>query len=414
MPSVEWHGRSWRVRYTGPDGRRVTEPGFRTEHAAREHGVRQELAIRDGAWIDPRKALTSFGDYVDRWIAGQDLEAATMAKNESLARNQIKPSFGQWPIGAIDTPAVRQWLKGLREAGYSEWTVRSARGLLFTICEDAVVEDKLIPVNPVRMPRRRGRVANRAAKPAESLWATPAQVARISSRLAELTSRDDERALALLAAYTGMRWAELVGLEVDYCLPLGRDLVRVEWELVEVRGRFHRKPPKGGEAGRRDILLSPSLAVLIREQVKRARRCEAEGCGCGGRVYVFLGPDGGHLRRSNFGRRLWRPAVDGYTEQDRQRPRARKRGPAPKPRPDWGPIVRGLTPHDLRHSHKTWMIDDGAPEVAQAERLGHTIPGIRGVYSHVSDEMRERLVNALETRWQQSISQEVRYLRAVR
>lgn len=75
-----------------------------------------------------------------------------------------------------------------------------------------------------------------------------------------------------------------------------------------------------------------------------------------------------------------------------------KHGSAARPRPAWEPIAPGLTPHDLRHSHKTWMIEDSIPEVAQAERLGHRIPGVRGVYSHVSDEMRQRIVDVLQTR----------------
>ncbi|WP_067798247.1 hypothetical protein [Actinomadura formosensis] len=39
------------------------------------------------------------------------------------------------------------------------------------------------------------------------------------------------------------------------------------------------------------------------------------------------------------------------------------------------PLVEGLTPHGLRHSHKTWMLEDAIPEVLQAEQLGHTVPG---------------------------------------
>jgi integrase len=37
------------------------------------------------------------------------------------------------------------------------------------------------------------------------------------------------------------------------------------------------------------------------------------------------------------------------------------------------PVKPGLTFHGLRHSHKTWMIDDNIPEIAQALRLGHIL-----------------------------------------
>lgn len=55
--------------------------------------------------------------------------------------------------------------------------------------------------------------------------------------------------------------------------------------------------------------------------------------------------------------------------------------------------------HDLRHTHKTWLIEDEVPEAAQAKRLGHRLPGIRGVYSHVSAVVEQRLVNGLQRRW---------------
>lgn len=55
--------------------------------------------------------------------------------------------------------------------------------------------------------------------------------------------------------------------------------------------------------------------------------------------------------------------------------------------------------HDLRHTHRTWMDEDNVPEVAQARRLGHQPPGIRGVYAHTTPTMTERLLAGLQQRW---------------
>jgi integrase len=57
--------------------------------------------------------------------------------------------------------------------------------------------------------------------------------------------------------------------------------------------------------------------------------------------------------------------------------------------------------HFLRHSHKTWLIEDGVPEIAQAKRLGHRIAGVPGLYSHVSAAVEQRLVDGLQARWEQ-------------
>lgn len=53
--------------------------------------------------------------------------------------------------------------------------------------------------------------------------------------------------------------------------------------------------------------------------------------------------------------------------------------------------------------HQTWMDEDRIADVLKSERMGHEIPGMRGVYSHVSDAMRTELKAALQERWAASL-----------
>jgi len=69
----------------------------------------------------------------------------------------------------------------------------------------------------------------------------------------------------------------------------------------------------------------------------------------------------------------------------------------------WLPVQTGLVPHGLRHSLKTWMTEDGIREILQARRLGHQVPGMQGVYTHVSAAMREELQMALQARWDNAL-----------
>jgi len=69
----------------------------------------------------------------------------------------------------------------------------------------------------------------------------------------------------------------------------------------------------------------------------------------------------------------------------------------------WLPLVPGLTAHGLRHGHRTWMAEDGIPDILAEQRLGHEVPGMRGLYTHVSDRIREALVKALQARWEDSL-----------
>jgi hypothetical protein len=49
----------------------------------------------------------------------------------------------------------------------------------------------------------------------------------------------------------------------------------------------------------------------------------------------------------------------------------------------------GLTVHGLTHAHKTGMAEDGIPGILAEQRLGHQVPGMRGLYTHASDRMRD-------------------------
>ena len=54
------------------------------------------------------------------------------------------------------------------------------------------------------------------------------------------------------------------------------------------------------------------------------------------------------------------------------------------------------------------MDEDGIPEVLKTERMGHEMPGMHGVYGHVSPAMRADLKAALQERWESSVRERVR------
>jgi hypothetical protein len=65
----------------------------------------------------------------------------------------------------------------------------------------------------------------------------------------------------------------------------------------------------------------------------------------------------------------------------------------------WCPVLPGLTPHGQRHGCQTWLDEDGIPYVAQSQQMGHEVPGMRGIYSHVTDRMLNEIRAALQRRW---------------
>ena len=49
------------------------------------------------------------------------------------------------------------------------------------------------------------------------------------------------------------------------------------------------------------------------------------------------------------------------------------------------------------------MAEDGIPEILAEQRLGHQVPGMRGLYAHASQRMRDELTAALQARWEESL-----------
>jgi hypothetical protein len=122
-----------------------------------------------------------------------------------------------------------------------------------------------------------------------------------------------------------------------------------------------------------------------------------------------------HWRRSSF-EELFRAAVTGKLPESRpgrgreplpergvplagEWPGARVRGPYAERRAEWCwlPVaegLEGLTPHGWRHSWKTWAEENRIPEVMSESVLRHEIPGVSGVYRHVTPGMRAELAAA--------------------
>ncbi|MFI0350910.1 tyrosine-type recombinase/integrase [Actinomadura sp. 9N407] len=447
MAYAEKRGKRWRVRYARPDGSTASEPGFDTKQAALAWGEEQEAQIRRHTWYDPRGGAALLADWVELWWSGQDLEATTEAKYRYLIDRHIVPTFGNRPVNTLSSPEeIVAWEKRTRAHGFSYRTAGDARSLLSTILGDA--KDRgLVGSNAAEKRRGRGRKRTRrtlAARGPEKVWPTPLQTLLLAERCALLSGRDDDFVMIVLTAYAGLRWGEVLGLERPACR---LDRLQIDWQLHELRGKVDKVPPK--DDSYRHVDLPPFLAGLVSTQSIQTRgRCTCPGRApeCGGLgQYLFLSPDGGHHRRSNYARRIFQPAADGrYPKGTRQTgkrvladttnwpgvplrpwPDAVPGEPFQPPRgkgipavgPDvpvsvWLPLREDLTPHGLRHGHKTWMAEDGIPEILQAERLGHTVPGIRGVYTHVSDAMRDDLKAKLQRRWEDSLDERLRFGRS--
>jgi hypothetical protein len=138
--------------------------------------------------------------------------------------------------------------------------------------------------------------------------------------------------------------------------------------------------------------------------------------------YLFLGPKGGHPRRSNYADDFLTPAAEGLhpARQGLRRPvyvitepwpgipirRGNRRNKAADLADGTWPNLTGkLKPHDYRYSHATWLDAANLPKVIQMDRRGHALQGMDRVYMHVTRQMRERLCEVLEELWQDALTE---------
>lgn len=368
----------WRVRFQLPDDTWDSASGFPTKDAALDHGREQEADIRRGTWKNPERGNRLFKTWAEEWIGAQNVASITLERYSTRLRVHLLPRWGDTPLNGIKPLAVEAWATGLADAGMKPNTLSVTRGLLVTMLEDAVFEE-LIDVNPARKRKRRGKYVRRDAN--EKVWVYEADVLRVANNLRTLWG-EWAFVLALTAAFTGMRWGELVGLKREF-LWLHKDTIRVEWQLLELDdGSFEEKEPKYGS--RRTLRIPPFLVAILKAFIATLPE---------GREHLFLTARGAHPRRSAFGSLAFSEAVHGR-EATYNGSKVRK--PAVTAVKD----AAGLTVHGLRHSHKVWIDEDGAARVAAEERMGHLIQGVEGVYSHASPAMEQAIVDALEARWQ--------------
>ena len=78
MAYAERRGNLWRARWRGPDGTLESKPGFTSKTAAEKYGRKQEAAIENNTYIDPRAGQIMLTDWVNEWYPAQDLEPTTL------------------------------------------------------------------------------------------------------------------------------------------------------------------------------------------------------------------------------------------------------------------------------------------------------------------------------------------------
>jgi integrase len=225
---AEKHGSGYRIR-DRIGGKTVTlDPGpYPTKASARNVIAALRADRLRGDFIDPRGGRVTLDAWLDAWWPGYEasLKPNTQKSAGGLLRRYIRPMLGPLALDDLGDPlVVQRWVGDLgagrtpvaRPRRLAPKTVRNAHGLLHKVCNEAV-RARLIRANPC---------ATTSLPPIEHhemRFLTEPEAERLLAAVDERW-----RPLVLLLIFTGLRWAEAVGLRAGRLDVLARRLTVVE------------------------------------------------------------------------------------------------------------------------------------------------------------------------------------------
>ncbi|MBU8834143.1 tyrosine-type recombinase/integrase [Mycolicibacterium goodii] len=290
----------------------------------------------------PERASPTLAQYLRRHIDQlTGIEQQTIDKYNGYLKNDIEPLIGSIPLDKLTEADIGEWVRALEKKPGRRGklaqpkTIANKHGFLSGALNAAV--PRLIPANPCvgrTLPRGDG-------DDHEPVFLTHQEF----RRLVESTTPHWRLLMEFLVS-SGCRWGEAVALKPsDVDRTKNKIHVRRAWKYSTTNG-YELGPPKT-KRSRRTIDLDPSLLDRLDYTNE----------------WLFVNRAGGPVRYHGFIQRVWNKAVD-RAQLD--------------PRP---------TPHDLRHTSASWLLNSGVPITTVSRRLGHeSIKVTVDVYGHLSDD----------------------------
>jgi integrase/recombinase XerC len=285
-------------------------------------------------------------DFLRELQDGRQLSPHTVAayRRDLSELTQFLDTYFQqedWSWSRVDRTALRRFLGFLAQQKLSRRTIARRLSAVRTLFRFLHRED-LVDANPAR--------AVRSPKLEKTLpqWLTRGDAERVFSVAEHHAAQGGLRPLrdlAILETFyaTGIRLSELQGLDMDDVDLIG--------EQVKVRGKGRKE---------RIVPLGSTAVKALRQY--ELRRAEVASLGpAADRRAVFLNKRGRRLSRRQIQAIVKKALTAGAEEA-------------------------GLSPHALRHTFATHMLDAGADLLAVKELLGHVSLSTTSIYTHTSKE----------------------------
>jgi integrase len=358
-------GKRWQARWRNEAGRQRKQNFDRRVDAERALAAVKVDLLR-GGYIDPRGGRITIQTYGEQWRLAQVHRPTTVAQVETSLRRHVYPMFGDRALGSVRPGEVQAWVRGL-EQRLAPSTIEVVYSFLAGIFR-AAVRDRLIITTPcvgIRLPKR------------EPKRVVPLATERVEALIAAMPER--YRALVVLAAGTGLRHAEALGVEVEAVDWLRRTL-DVRQQLITMPGKPPYLAPPKTPASYRVVPLPQVVVDALAAHLAAFPAVEVELLDATVKpepklrpaALVFTNDADRPLRRTKFST-IWRPAATAAELGD------------------------GVTFHDLRHYYASLLIRHGESVKVVQKRLGHkSAVETLDTYSHLWPDSEDRTREAVD------------------
>ena len=367
--------------YVAKDGRRTyhvrvrahgrqTSESFKTEREALRFCKLVDAMGPESAIAERARRDRADGEYMPtlrEWLPKHITQLTgvtdrTRLDYAAMAARTWLPIIGDLPLDGIDRAAVAAAINALDARGLSAKSIANAHGLLSAVMASAVLADHIgtNPCHRMRLPR------SRETERRDERFLTHEEYHRL---IAEIP--DQHKPLAVTLFGTGLRWSEATRLEVRDIIPGNPPTLRVTkaWKSTPGRPR-HTGPPKSPKS-RRTVMLAEQVVAALTPLLDRP-----------GDALLFTAPRGGPIYHGWWRARVWVPAC--------QRAGLASPRVAGKRYVYDGPRI-----HDARHTHASWLIEQGATLEMVQDQLGHeSILTTRKVYGALQPAMKAQLAEA--------------------
>ena len=294
---------------------------------------------------------------------------SSLAKERTCLNVYILPTLGKAWIGDLDLPELNDTIRGLTlqdgspASGSTKSTVAAVLRGLFAWAR----EERIIPMNPALELRTGWGGSSRRRVLIPSI----PQVLRLAAALDHFKPGLGD--VAMVLAFTGLRWEEAVAVPVDN-VDLDGQCMTVDRTASESGGRRDVRNDMKTRAAVRVVMIPDIAMPAVRRLLERGAAGREQS---GGTRYSRLvnGERGGYI-----GYAMWRrylALAHGYTA-------SHKDG-----------MVK-YTAHELRHVCASLLIASGASDVQVANQMGHRkIETTKNIYGHLFAQDRKLILKAI-------------------